>query len=351
MGSTGRNLSIVFSSLQSLHVDESIYLVHWLEIDSENQTVKHANNESVNVRVFRKFIIINIDGCEQYEFQTVGAPFFTEGKILFSNAGEKNSSYHDIFVQKNRIDVFYIYNHEFGIVQESFNVTGYRIYGPVSRQNFVIDAESEVVPDSRPVPGKKGLPWIIESRERFKVGVICGTSIPCNSSRFLRDPRHTTTVSTNKMTSCTKEGPKGDLDVWSCEKVIPYSSTSKFILEFNNSLHNIVTYNGVWNDELLIMRSEGHEKFCLNMFDSSHQSYEPVLFATLDYPRQPKGHFFMNDNYNICFHMAWLQKRDLKSLIKCYPREFLIRKKQQFRVGQQDKLYPQWTLADEVEDL
>ncbi|KAJ8688276.1 hypothetical protein QAD02_024071 [Eretmocerus hayati] len=313
---------INFLNLKALRFGKEKYLVYWMETDYHQL---HQDVERISVGIFWKFVIVDVNVCKNYFFQTKGTPFTQNYTPLDSFGGKIDQNfYHDIFVQDNRIDVFYSYLHKLNIIQESFNSTGHRIHGPAYKDHFEIDDDSEIVLEYK----SNQRQWSLESRERFRVGDVCGGErVPCEP-KLLKDASSLLSASRNAVTQCGKI----DANSWNCtQQTQSYlNSYSNFLIHFDHAPHHIVIYDGVWNEGLLSFTSKHLRIFYLTLFDLWSKSYKPVLFASLpEEPEAPKGHFYLDNDYNICFHMSWTSDVKFNSLIKCYSKDLLTVKSEQ----------------------
>ncbi|KAJ8667444.1 hypothetical protein QAD02_009107 [Eretmocerus hayati] len=339
--------SILFKTLRAVRFVEDKFIVQWISkklYNPSSANAKKTGSKIDTVMKFIKFLIIDITTCQLRQFETEVVPISFKNYIMWYANANTNLYYHDIHLGKDRIDIFY-FKDKFNVVQESFNSTGSRIYGPASRENFIIDEDSEIIVEYETTSREREGKWLLDSRECFEVGKVCARQVPCKTRNFKTVLGHAFSSTGHKESSCYKSSKS----IWMCNMKSDYSVTKNFPLRFQDDPQYIVIYNDVLNEGLLVMYSQqlydfkvpkrsklyGKDRkkldklnpyvFYLTVFDLMAQRYEPVVFADFSYRLvKPMVQLYLNYDRKICVHMAWVRDNDyFNSLIKCFPKHFL----------------------------
>ncbi|KAJ8676266.1 hypothetical protein QAD02_012052 [Eretmocerus hayati] len=305
--------------LRAFRMKKDTFLVTWIEYN-HNTTIyaRHVDGEDLRVVSFVKFLVIDTKRCTTKSTRTIGATYNDTYMDYYEFMKRL-----DIRISENTFDVFYPYFENSKYAQERFNIDGRRIKGPVGSKDFELDEQAVKVNMYYNHSNS-----IIRSWERFTAKDLCGYKMPCHSPLETEDGFAMTT-SRNALTSCKKTNGK----MWHCQfEALLNPSFSEWNMVFDYEPKHIMIYN-VWIDPLVVMTSRKvSDDLIINLtiLGLDGTLYEPVVFAKIHSPiSMLHGHFFINDDFDICFSMlivAQDYEQYFNFVSKCYSKEVLTKK-------------------------
>ncbi|KAJ8682542.1 hypothetical protein QAD02_018334 [Eretmocerus hayati] len=300
------------SRMKAIKVGPDSYLVFWVE---EMRNLFLADNSETLIDYLIHFRIIDMRGCITNMFILSQSSLDLE--LNHIEYFLKNSI---ILLRDDKFDIIYAYSEKSEMLQETFNLTGHRIYGPVNHEHFDIDDQAVMISDQTGFDRSN-----ITSRERLNFRRICGFTFPCKTN-FGDGKTYALSNSLNSLTTCTKEeNQKGK---WSCEHQTEFGF-SLFGIKFPYEPEFIMIYN-IHIERLITATSklsrEGNLTVYLKLFGmNANADFELIEYAR-DIPQGAgkMGHFYLNSNNDICLHLSWIDHKSRDFVIRCYQKDFLM---------------------------
>ncbi|KAJ8676101.1 hypothetical protein QAD02_011887 [Eretmocerus hayati] len=255
------------------------YLVIWIEYsDKAFAEVKHVNEKLIKVRSYIRFTLIEFATCRVIgEAQTVGS----SEELRWYQIQESTS----VYLGKQTFDIVYAYSGS-NLAEESFDMNGTRIRGPIGESDFKMDPLAVTIP--LPPSNRFSSCLRIWPQERLKARP--GYRLEYHPSDVLGKYGQDVvgyTTSNGNSTFC-KEIDNGNANSWTCVQGEPNSTVTKFGLQFSYKPHTPIIYN-MPGGGILTMTSKENQTansakeytFYAQRFETSGLAYEPVEITTL----------------------------------------------------------------------
>ncbi|KAJ8675001.1 hypothetical protein QAD02_010787 [Eretmocerus hayati] len=320
---TSTDSVVAIEYIRAYRILDSNFLVSWIDYNPKTRyRTLQADDTLTYVGMFLNFIMIPMSNCaDMTASKTQGSEF--EYQQMDHHFLMKN---HEIVLRKDSFDVFYVYTKDFEWAQERFNITGRRIFGPVTNTSFQFGRGGFAIDQYPRASGE-----IIQNREKFRIRSVCHRRVPCKIHE-MNSNRSALSTANGYISVCSKSKPNNNsesflVSTWRCNRRINNTGTN-FVMKFNFEPVHLMISN-LQNELIVAVTSQkmldGGLEVSMKVFKVDGTPYKSVIFDMLqEIPISISGHVFENEQNDICMSVLWANSTHHNNKIECYRRDELL---------------------------